>query len=555
MKRGIFLVCVFLFCISLIQFAFAEVLEDSITGKATSQGMGLSISIYTTIPYITITSPKNETYLKNESLILNYTLINGDYVWYNVDNSDNVTITSSVQFNVPQGQHVLYIFANNSNDTVVSSVRFTVNSSKFIIFFGNYSGSNKGSSTNFLNYSHEEIQNLNNIVIENAIYGKIKFNEYINLTNDRNYTDNLLDIDSNINISFNRIELNSTELPNFNKSATLWLYNLTFTTPRILKDGVVCPSTICVQESYSGGTLKFNVTGFSVYSSEETPVAEPTPTPPSGGGGGGAPKEKKIEVEPEEMHIVLKQGETTSRNIRVNNLENQKLLFQLESTLPSSIIRLNETEFYINPRRSKEVNVDFIAGETILPDIYIGKIIVTTSGIKKEILVVVEVISKSPLFDIKLEVPNRFKYVLPGEDIYAQIELYNLGDYERVDVVLDYIIQNSDGEEIIKEQQTIAVETSTSFIKNIKIPENIPFGRYVFYIRLTYDSKVASASDLFNVGVKPTIPFKSSMITLSIILILGVIIILLEIRKIKKEGRISKKVDILSFERANVSRR
>jgi len=102
------------------------------------------------------------------------------------------------------------------------------------------------------------------------------------MTNDKDNTDNLLDVDSNINISSNRIEINSTEVPNFNKSTTLWLYNLNFAIPRILKDGVVCPSTICTKESYTGNTLKFNVTSFSVYSAEETPTG--ITEIPSGGG-------------------------------------------------------------------------------------------------------------------------------------------------------------------------------------------------------------------------------------------------------------------------------
>ena len=37
----------------------------------------------------------------------------------------------------------------------------------------------------------------------------------------------------------------------------------------------------------SNGILKFNVTGFSIYSSEETPTTETPSTSTSGGGGGG----------------------------------------------------------------------------------------------------------------------------------------------------------------------------------------------------------------------------------------------------------------------------
>jgi sporulation protein YlmC with PRC-barrel domain len=129
------------------------------------------------------------------------------------------------------------------------------------------------------NLSNMNISNITNLVIDNPLQGKINFSQEIDLSGGA-------DVNRNVNISFNRIEINSSELPQLNKSARLYLYNLTFTTPRILKDGEVCPESICKQESYLNGTLIFNVSSFSVYSAEETPTT--ITQPPSGGGGGGS---------------------------------------------------------------------------------------------------------------------------------------------------------------------------------------------------------------------------------------------------------------------------
>jgi len=65
------------------------------------------------------------------------------------------------------------------------------------------------------------------------------------------------------------------------------LYNLTFNNPRILRNGEICPSTICTKESYLERTLKFNVTQFSVYSAEETPPEVRAEVPGGAPGGGG----------------------------------------------------------------------------------------------------------------------------------------------------------------------------------------------------------------------------------------------------------------------------
>jgi hypothetical protein len=67
---------------------------DYITGEATSQNLNINISIQTNFPYILITSPKNETYLKNTTILLNYIANNYDFLWYSIDNLENITITS-----------------------------------------------------------------------------------------------------------------------------------------------------------------------------------------------------------------------------------------------------------------------------------------------------------------------------------------------------------------------------------------------------------------------------------------------------------------------------
>ncbi|GAI76861.1 unnamed protein product, partial [marine sediment metagenome] len=106
---------------------------------------------------------------------------------------------------------------------------------KFIITYDEFKSSKKGDSTNFNIYPYEDMQNMSDIILEHTDYGKIEFNEIINLTNNTE-----ADLDSNVDISDNRIELNSTALPNFDKNATLHFYGLSLTNPRVLRDTVVC---------------------------------------------------------------------------------------------------------------------------------------------------------------------------------------------------------------------------------------------------------------------------------------------------------------------------
>ncbi len=253
-------------------YFFNATVNDSVNNQNSTQTRNISLIP----PTLTIHKPKNETYITKENLPLKYSANYEDYVWYNIDLSgDNIPVTGKTIFNVSsEGSHTLYLYANNSNGETVKNVTFTINPNKFRVVHNKYEGEKKGNSTDFNALSYEELQNLSGVILENTDNGKIMFDEPINLTDDANVTDNEVDLSNYTNISENHIEINTTALPNFNKSATLYLYNLTFSNPRILRDGSICPETICTQESYSGGILRFNVTQFTVYSAEEGPVEE-----------------------------------------------------------------------------------------------------------------------------------------------------------------------------------------------------------------------------------------------------------------------------------------
>ncbi len=89
-----------------------------------------------------------------------------------------------------------------------------------------------------------------------------------------------------VNISSNRAFLNSSALPALNVSAEIALNGITIDNPRPLIDSDddgsfdACPSNVCTEVSFTSNVFMFNVTGFTAYSSGETPV-------PSGGGDGG----------------------------------------------------------------------------------------------------------------------------------------------------------------------------------------------------------------------------------------------------------------------------
>ncbi|MFH1585222.1 MAG: hypothetical protein ABIB79_00460 [archaeon] len=115
---GFLLVCV--------GFVFGEITGEVITGEAT-QTVGMNITVTSGAPSLSIISPLNQTYI-NLTILLNYTVSGEESVWYNLDNSVNISITAPLTFTTTEGSHTLYLYANNSGGNVTTrSVTFHIN--------------------------------------------------------------------------------------------------------------------------------------------------------------------------------------------------------------------------------------------------------------------------------------------------------------------------------------------------------------------------------------------------------------------------------------------
>jgi len=547
MKKGILIFSVVLIVILTGLVSSIEnvtITGKAVTGKATDAILGMRVTITVGSPTIQIISPKNETYFSISNLLLNYSGINVGSVWYNLDNNPNQTISSYVLINASVGNHILFLYANNSDGGMNSTnLTFSINVTKLTILYSEFVGLDKGESINFNQTSYEDIQNLNEVILEKTL-GKIKFNEKINLTADENSSDNLIDLDTNINISLNRIYINSTALPNFNKSATLYLYGLSFTNPQILKDGAICSVSICVKESYSGGTLKFNVTGFSVYSSQETQTGTTTPPSTSGGGGGSSiqvlTRTPSFETNQEIIKVSSTPGRVITKNLMITNILNKSITLILSQKNIQDFLTIKETQITLKPQESKEISFDFIINAKTAPNLYTGKIIITDQNYYSyEIMVLLEIESEGALLDVSTKILPEFSIINSGKEILYEINLFNVGTIiGKRDIILEHTIKSAEGKIIVQYNETVSIETQTNLIRRFKVPSTTSSGKYILSVKaITDEGKIAIGSDTFEVINPLTKFFIIGFILICIILI----ILALKVYSKKKRKRLRKK--------------
>ena len=420
--------------------------------------------------------------------------------------NESATTNATLSFNLnnlPVGRYNFSINCTDSFGFIGSAQTFsiTVNSMKKF----------NGTTTNL---SSVDTRNITHFVAEVPSYGKINFSDYTDLSQG-------LDLDSFVNISFNKIELDSNVLSALNKSATLQLVGLAFSNPRILFNGVVCPESICRKISYdaSNGVLTFNVSHWTSYEAEETPGGGGGDTgggtsggggggSSGGGGGGGAPANPistDFTIDKLTLKIVLKQGQTKTERISVKNIGTS--IFEVKADL-STIEKFrvppyeNEVAHILNPDEEKTIELVFKALENEKPDIYPSEIVLNSPSVEKRITTIVEVDSAEPLFDVDVEVLSQSKKVFPGDEILLEVNLFNVRGFGRVDVAVEYMIKDLKGNLIASEHETLAVETQSKFTRALTIPSDLLPGTYVAFARVNYADSVGTSSDLFEVTAK-----------------------------------------------------
>src|SRR3989344_807890 len=265
-----------------ILFLLSILISFLLATQANGQNVNIGMQIIDSSgPIISLINPINNSGSISGNLSFYYNasdatgISNCSLIINNRINSTNRTL-------IPQGTAVFF----ELNNSPAGNYNWSINCTDSFGFIGespenklsifSFSGFN-GSTTNL---SLVDVRNITNFVAEITNYGKINFSQDVDISQNP-------DLDSYINISQNRIAINSSSIPALNKPAVLQLAGLAFSNPRILRDGSVCSGSICTRIAYSGGRLTFSVNQWSAYSSEETPAEAETASNGGGGSGGG----------------------------------------------------------------------------------------------------------------------------------------------------------------------------------------------------------------------------------------------------------------------------
>ncbi len=215
---------------------------------------------------------------------------------------------------------------------------------------------------------------------------------------------------------------------------------------------------------------------------------------------GGKKETLNYSVDPTDFLISLKQGSVETRVLRITNLGNQNLSFELKLECINDFVVLSEKSFIVEVGETKSVTVDFSSKEEDLVDQYNGKIVINSSAGIVSVPIVIDINALEFEFEVEVNVSGKSKRANPGDIIYSTISIYNLKDIPFSEVDLYYAIKDYYGVVYDSGEESFLLEDEVHLNRNLTLSRDSPVGNYIFYARVSHKNFTAIDSDPFESG-------------------------------------------------------
>jgi len=255
---------------------------------------------------------------------------------------------------------------------------------------------------------------------------------------------------------------------------------------------------------------------------------------PDGNGGGpsAAVTVLGLVVSPKEINLnLIANADPTdfstsvTKVITVTNYRTSVTTVVVSQVGLEGMVYINETSFNLSSGESKDINVIFVALSQT--GVFVGKILFGTEAV----LVSLNVRPKLLLFDSNIVVLNKDYQVAKGNLLRTEVTLTPMGNQERLDVTLDYVIKDFNGQVYLEKSETLLLEEKITLERDFDLGD-IPLGKYIIGLELVYPEGKAPSSAHFEVISKSSRTF--GVILLILIILILIILIILIIILIKR---------------------
>lgn len=90
----------------------------------------------------------------------------------------------------------------------------------------------------------------------------------------------------------------------------------------------------------------------------------------------------------------------------------------------------------------------------------------------------------------------------PGDFVSFNIQIFNMGAKDKFDVTLNYRVLDKNDNLITGTEETIAISTSASHRKEVRLPNSMKSGDYILKVFANYEGKIATSAFTFKIEPK-----------------------------------------------------
>lgn len=217
------------------------------------------------------------------------------------------------------------------------------------------------------------------------------------------------------------------------------------------------------------------------------------------------------------INMNLAPGTETRTSVKITNNEDEPHNFQIKLNGLAEIASVSETEFSLEPKESKEIEITLKETKNI-SHVYFANLIITNINVKKEktgnffinspgsqikeVPVLLTFQDSAQLFVIiQKPIPKYFE-VYPGGKLGVEINIFDLGikNYAK-EVKASYEILSPE-KTIFSSEENLVINGDSQFSKIFDIDSELPYGNYVLVTSMEYNEIKSISSYLFKVEPK-----------------------------------------------------
>mgnify|MGYP001565448898 CR=1 FL=1 len=209
------------------------------------------------------------------------------------------------------------------------------------------------------------------------------------------------------------------------------------------------------------------------------------------GGRAGGKADLFFSVEPVVFSVELMEGTEHGESLRIKNIGDLTMTFILSAN--RDFVTFSKSSFTLRPGEETSTII------TMTPEragITTAVITVETALASKQIPVLLDVYSPGALYNLVLTLPQQFKVVQPGTELFSTLVINNL-DGGFVDV--QFVLMDATNTIIYKEQANIDVDNTLTIDKTFSIPSSLLPGTYAFGAIVYYRGETKTKTQLVTV--------------------------------------------------------